>query len=239
MKRPLLAAIALLAATFAHGGESLTIATEEYPPYNMTGDKGGVTGVSTDIVRQLLDRAGVDYKIEIYPWQRAVSMAKQLPNTCVYSMSKTPERTPDYTWIGPLVDNDWVLFVSEKKAAPASLEAAANARFGSYTGDAIVRYLQDRNYQVDIALTDDLNPRKLLAGRIDYWATGKLIGQYILQQNKISGIRPTLTFNRTQMYLACHRRLPFELVQQLNQLLLQMGKDGSINRIYEKYGYSR
>lgn len=216
----------------------LVLTTEEYPPYNMSDAQGHLVGISTEIVKILMDAAGVSYELHLYPWARAIAMARLEPDTCVFSMSRTPEREPLYQWIGPLVFNDWTLFARAGAQHPRQLEDTQAQLIGSYQGDAIVPYLQARGYQVDVAPNDDVNPKKLLAGRIDYWATGKLIGQYRLKQQKLSGIEAVLDFNRTEMYLACNRKLPAELVQQLNSLLNQMEKRGQIQHIYQEHGYS-
>ena len=119
------------------------------------------------------------------------------------------------------------------------LEDAARYRIGSYQGDAIVQYLQERGFLVDVAINDRLNPAKLAARRIDLWGTGRLIGQYILRQEKMIGIQPVLTFNRTEMYLACNKAMQEKRVEQFNTLLHAMEKDGTINQIYSQYGYQR
>lgn len=237
--RSILGALLCTLSTIA-SAQHLTLLTEEYPPFNMTASDGHPTGVSTDIVRALMKEAQIDFTIDVVPWQRAVTQAHVEPNTCVFSMSRTAEREPNYRWIGPLVSNDWALFAkagSGKK--PADLAEVKGAHIGSYNGDAIVDYLQTRGYYVDIALNDDLNPHKLVNGRIDYWATGKLIGQYRLKQQNISGVEPVLVFNRTEMYLACHPASPPHLVERLNKLLHELNKRGDIERIYARYGYTR
>ncbi|HEX8957732.1 MAG TPA: transporter substrate-binding domain-containing protein [Burkholderiaceae bacterium] len=230
---------ALWLPCLATAAEHLTLLTEEYPPFNMSDGNGGATGVSSEIVKVLMKDAQIEYSIAVVPWQRAVLRAHTVPGTCVFSMSRTPEREENYRWIGPLVANDWALFAKSGGKSPKDIGEVKNASIGSYAGDAIVAYLQARGYRVDIAQNDDLNPHKLLAGHIDYWATGKLIGQYRLKQQNISGIEPVLVFNRTDMYLACHPDSSPELVARLNRVLGEMNRRGELERIYAHFGYSR
>ena len=131
--RRLLAVAALAATGLAQASAfRLILATEEYPPYNMSGPNGTVTGISTDIVRALLDAAGYEYEIAVYPWARAIALARTQVNTCVYSMSRTPERESLYKWIGPLVSNDWTLFGRSGASRPQTLDEAMMMRIGSY-----------------------------------------------------------------------------------------------------------
>ncbi|MBI3349627.1 MAG: transporter substrate-binding domain-containing protein [Burkholderiales bacterium] len=235
----MIAVLAVSGAALAQASPfRLVLATEEYPPYNMSGLNGAVTGISTDIVRAVLDAAGYEYEIAVYPWARAIALARTQVNTCVYSMSRTPEREALYKWIGPLVANDWTLFGRSGASRPQTLDEAMLMRIGSYQGDAIVAYLQTRGHQVDVAPSDDVNPKKLLAGRIDFWATGKLIGQYRLRQQGVEGVEPVLTFNHTEMYLACQVQLPDAQVTKLTQTLHALEKSGAIKKIYASYGYT-
>lgn len=237
MKTFVFSLLAFCGSVLAQAQQRLVLTTEEYPPYNMSDAQGRVVGISTEIVKILLETAGVDYEVAVFPWARAIAIARTQVNTCVYSMSRTPEREDLYRWIGPLVANDWALFARSGSSRPMHLEEVLNMRIGSYQGDAIVSYLQTRGYLVDVAPGDDANPKKLLAGRIDYWATGRLIGQYRLKQQGISGIEPVLTFNRTEMYLACNKQLPEEQVKLLNATLQQLDRKGTIKKIYAAAGY--
>lgn len=216
---------------------TLALVTEEYPPYNMSSTKGEISGISTDIVRELMKAAAYKYQINIYPWQRAILMARKQADTCVFSMSRTAERESQYKWIGPLLSNDWALFALKATKQPTTLTEVQTTRIGSYQGDAIVDYLQSRNFKVDVAPSDDVNPKKLLSGHIDYWATGKLIGAYILKKQEILNIEPVLTFNRTEMYLACNTGIADTEVTRLNLLLSELKAQGLIKRIYDLHGY--
>ncbi|HEY8023459.1 MAG TPA: transporter substrate-binding domain-containing protein [Burkholderiaceae bacterium] len=221
-------------------GEHLALFTEEYPPFNMSGKDGKAIGVSTEIVRELLNEDHLDFDIKVVPWKRAVLEAELVADTCVFSMSRTAERESKYQWVGPLVANEWAIFAkSGAPTYPSAIGDVKSSRIGSYTGDAIVEYLQSRDYHVDEAQSDDVNPNKLLNGRIDYWATGKLIGQYRLRQQKIDNIQPIFVFNKTDMYLACNGRTSPALIAHLNATLSDMRRHGAIDKIYARYGYSR
>jgi polar amino acid transport system substrate-binding protein len=219
-------------------GQRLVLVTEEYPPFNMSGNDGNATGVSTDIVRQLMREARVDIKIEVVPWKRAIMEAAKVTDTCVYSMSRTAEREGKYLWIGPLVSNEWAIFARVGAPTyPSAIGEMKDSNIGSYAGDAIVDYLHARDYRVDVAQNDDVNPNKLLNGRIDYWATGKLIGLYRLKQQNIDSIKPIFVFNKTEMYLACNLRSSPALIARLNGALADMRRRGELDKIYTRYAY--
>lgn len=206
----------------------------------MTNKEGIITGLSTEIVEALLKKLSINYKISIYPWARALLVAKDGENSCVYSTSRIPEREKDYKWIGPIVTNEWVIF--KLKSNPKNIKSLDNIRgdiIGSYVGDAIVKYLEDLHFKVDTTRADNHNPLKLQKGHIAYWATGKLLGLYILREQKITDIIPTFVFNKTEMYLACNKNLPDFLAKEMQTQLHKMNSTGEIKKIFQKYGYEQ
>lgn len=215
----------------------LDINTEEYPPFNMTKDNQ-LIGVSTEIIKELMKRNHLQHRLTLLPWARAMALTKELPNNCVYSISRTPEREHLYQWIGPLVTNEWVLFATkEAHKRPKSLAAIRGSSIGTYIGDAIETYLKNENYTVEASKTDEINIKKLQKGHIDYWATGKLIGLYLLKENNIQNIEPVLTFNKTEMYLACNLKTSDSLVATLNKDLASKQMQRFRKKVFSAYNY--
>src|SRR5258707_6571241 len=89
----------------------LTITTVENPPLSyMDPNTREVTGIVTEVVKQALAKAGVEYRIEILPWQRAYKMGLEEPNTCVYATVVTDERKPLFKWASPIATDNWLLY---------------------------------------------------------------------------------------------------------------------------------
>lgn len=228
-------------ATPEASAQQLVLMTEEYPPFNMSAPDGKLVGISTDIVRELMREARVDYSMALAPWMRATTMARTHPGHCAFSMSRLADREADYRWVGPIAFNDWVLFAKSPAPSaprPASLDELKQARIGSYLGAGGVDDFKRRGFDIDVAPNDDLNPRKLQVGRIDYWASGKLPGQYRLKAQKIEGIEPVLKLARSDMYLACHPATPAATIDRLNHALAELTRRGLVARIYARYGYT-
>lgn len=228
----------LLLAAGSHAADSLQLRllTEDYPPFNMQTPSKQITGSATDIVRELMLRSGIRYSIELLPWLRAYNRAVLEPGTCVFATTRTDQRESQFKWIGPVGETSWVLFGrSDNPRVLNNLEEARRYRLGGYAGDAVAQYLIARNFDVDLATQDEQNVRKLLAGRIDYWATGKHSGFLLLAREKVSNIRPVLTFNTTFLYLACNIGMSDQLASQLNDTLRKMQKDGTVAKINARY----
>ena len=228
----------LFMATYVQAQTPLTLVTEDYPPFNMQQNGSTeISGIATDKVRQLMQRAGEKYTLRLLPWSRAYQMGQRDPDTCVFSTTRTAEREALFKWVGPLVKNNWTIFArADDTRHPKTLEELRTYTLGGYRNDAVAEYLATRSYKVDLASYDTDNPRKLLYRRFDYWATGELLGLSILKQQGLQQqIVPLFQFNQTEMYLACHLGMAQEKVDHFNQILKEMERDGSNAAIEKKY----
>jgi ABC-type amino acid transport substrate-binding protein len=140
-----------LASPFALA-QTIQLKTENYPPFNMSGEQDSIIGVSTEIVEELFKRAEIDYELELLPWQRAFSMALEEANTAVFSTTRTEERESKFKWVGPIAENNWVFLAKASRSLSVSnLEEAKSLRVGGYQGDAIALFLADQGFDLDLA----------------------------------------------------------------------------------------
>lgn len=237
IKTGLLAALlSISGAAYADAPLTLQLMTEMSAPYSMR-EGGRVVGISTDMVREILERSGVAYSIDVLPWKRAYTQALERQDGCVYSTTRTPEREPLFKWIGPIGEADWVLMArADRKLNPQTLDDARPYRIGTYNGDARDVYLRERGFHVDPAPNDLTNPRKLMLGRIDLWAAStRRSGSLLARLGYAGKIVPVLVFNRIHLYLACNRAVPDELVTRMNGAVEAMERDGSARAILHRY----
>lgn len=236
LRKTLFLVALLLPISALSDSKNLTLTTEEYPPFNMTERSGEVTGISTEIVQELMKRSGQDYQIQLLPWNRAYSMALENTDTGVFSTTLTQDRKELFKWVSPVAYNNWVLMA--KKGASIqlnSLEDAKKYRIGAYRGDAIAVFLEKEGFDLDLVRRDELNPLKLDRGRIDLWATGHLLGPYLAKEQNVEGLEDVLTFRKTTMGLAFHKDTPDTLIEKLNSILNDLYLDGTVEDIYAKY----
>ena len=237
MARLIFAALTSLALV-CEPGVALTLTTEEYPPFNMLDERTKEpTGITVDKVVELMRRAQEPFTITSYPWPRAYQMALQAENTCVFSTSRTPEREASFTWIGPLAKSDWAIFArADDVRKPKALEDVRPFIIGGYNNAATGEYLKLHGYKVDLAINDALNLQKLLRNRIDFWATGELLGKYLIGKEGLTGqIVPLFKFELSELYMACNRAMDPQRAERFNRILKEMDRDGSSAAIERKY----
>lgn len=237
MPRLIFAAVIFLISVCEHSA-ALTLTTEDYPPFNMPDERTKEpTGITVDKVIELMHRAHEPFTITVYPWSRAYQMALQTEDTCVFSTSRTPERETLFTWIGPLAQSDWAIFARANDARkPKSLEDVKPFIIGGYTSAATGEYLKLRGYKVDLASSDALNMQKLMKNHIDFWATGELMGKYLVGKAGLTNqIVPLFKFQLSELYLACNHAINPQRAEKFNRILKEMDRDGTSAAIERKY----
>ncbi|MBK6999720.1 MAG: transporter substrate-binding domain-containing protein [Rhodoferax sp.] len=228
--------LVLLVCQCAWAEEPMILTTEDAPPTNMLAADGKtIIGSATEQIHELFKRAGIPYTITLYPWVRAITMATNDRNTCVYSTTRTEPREDQFRWVGPVAPNDWVLYAKEdSKITLTALNDAKKFRVGGYRGDAVALYLEEHGFKLDNATNDEQSLKKLLAGRIDLMATGSSSGPWVAKKAGVK-IKPVLNFQKTSLYLACSLSVSEATVNKLNAVLKEMEKDGTTEKINRKY----
>lgn len=79
----------------------VTVYTELSPPF-IVQEQGKVSGIATDRVISILEEAGIDYELVMYPWARSLMKFQSDPYALLYSVGRTPEREKQFHWIAPV-----------------------------------------------------------------------------------------------------------------------------------------
>lgn len=228
--------VALLLAPAALLADELVFTTEDYPPYNFHDEDGQLSGISTDVLREAVERADVQASFRLLPWARAYAAAQQQAGACVYSTGRTEEREPLFEWVGPLSDNDWAAFTHPDADVQAeSVGDLHMLRVGGFRGDATSAYLESRGVDIDYVSHDALNARRLEAGRIDVWVTGSRVAPWLAQREGTGPVDQQFVFREVDLYLACHPDTDAQILARLRSALQAMEADGTTERIRGRY----
>jgi polar amino acid transport system substrate-binding protein len=106
---PILFGFAVGAQATAAETAGLKILTEESPPLNFIKD-GEITGLATEVVRELGKRTGSAATIRLVPWQEGYQALLEQPDVALFSTVMTAERKPLFKWVGPLAVLDTNLY---------------------------------------------------------------------------------------------------------------------------------
>lgn len=218
---------------------SFSVMTEEYPPFNHT-ENGRLTGLSSEVVIELLKRVGHENNIKVLPWARAYNLARNKAGKILFSMTRTEQREPLFKWVGPLATNNWVFFA--KKGSSLNIRSLEDAKkvkkIGAYKEDAAELYLKEQGFSNIESVIDDMaNVKKLVAGRIDLWIVGQLQGLYKAKTaiGSSAGLEKVFDVKSTRLYIAFSKTAPDAVVEKWQSELDKMKADGTYDAILKKY----
>lgn len=221
----------------AVGTEAIKLVSTENAPFAYTSaSTHQAIGLTTDIVATAAQRAAIPINVSLFPWARAYFLAQNNADTCVFPLARLPERERQFQWIGPLNKNRWVLFArSDFAAVIRSFDELRHYRIGGLIQDGPSVYLRARGVAVEQVSTNELNLNKLIAGRIDLWATGFHRGMLIASKANAGVLKQAFVIQEVDHYLACNLKLPAETVVALNLAAEAMWHDGTMKKINERY----
>jgi polar amino acid transport system substrate-binding protein len=229
--------VVLAALCFGPAARAVTIVSSENAPFAYTAKGGGkVVGVSTELLAEAFSRAGLLATVEIYPWARAYMMAKNLPETCVFPLTRLAEREASFRWVGPLSSNKWVLFArSDFQGEISQLSDAGRYAIGGLIDDGPSVFLKAQGLTVDLAGDNHANVRKLVLGRVQLWATGLERGRILAEEMGVRELKPVFLIKEVAHYMACEPSISSKTIDGLNKALDSMRADGAAKRIMDRY----
>lgn len=241
--------LALILISGTARAESLTIVTEEMPPFNYT-ENGNVTGMATEVVRAVLDRAALSGEFRVLPWKRAYQTALRRPNVLIYSIGRNPEREDKFQWVGVIAPVNFYFFKLQRRGNVVvhSLAEARQYSVGAVSGDYTLSFLESNGFKkgenLDITSSFTLNIRKLFQERIDLILVDELTMASLIRREaragrsyKMADLGRALFMEdlSTGMYMAFSRGTPQPIVSSARDALASLKADGTYRAILDQY----
>lgn len=104
-------AISFFIVTHSLATPKLHLYTENFAPYNYLDENGIVTGIATETIKALMDKAGLEYNINVYPWARAYKVARTEAYSGIFSIMHSKQRDPHFRWVCPIARQESLYFV--------------------------------------------------------------------------------------------------------------------------------
>ncbi|MGH1439085.1 MAG: substrate-binding periplasmic protein [Cellvibrionaceae bacterium] len=225
-----------------NAAQTIRLVTEHYPPYNIDlsldeeNKRSGIGGASTEIVIEMIRRSKYPYTLELLPWKRAYGSAQEKAFTGVFSTTRNSAREKLFKWVGPIANNNYVLFSTRERNIQLSrIEEASIYSIGAYRDSAGEGLIKELGLQSELVRSDHLNVLKLARNRIDLWVSGNLYGPYLAKQYGVSNLQEAYTLREAQMYVAFNLNTPDSVIERLNGILDTMRTEGFLESVYQRY----
>lgn len=195
---------------------------------------GGASGLVAELTDELFRRAGIAYRLDFLPLQRALLRVQQQARSCVLLVERQQEREPRYAWVGPLLVSRLGLYAkADDDLRLSSLEQARGLLILSHQGSGAGEYLEGVGLQVIYSNKESLNLSMLQRSRARLWATSAAVVAAVEGGPAPREVLPFLTLMED---IACHPEVDAAQLQRLREALLQMYRDGWVQGLYQRHG---
>jgi len=257
MKKILLTIALVFFTASLCGAADLQVVTEEWKPYNYK-ENGEVTGMSTEVVKATLEKAGISYKIDVLPWARALKKARNEPNVLIYTIVRNKAREKKFKWIGPLfsTDNEGDSTMSlyrlkdRKDIVSKDLKGVIKYKIGVVRGNDLSSFKKaglKEGKQLFPVAEEVTNIKKLFKGRIDLisGSNNYLQGHFDkikdpgISIDKIEAVCPITAASEpskeTLVCMAFGMSTPDDVVEKVRAAFEAIKAEGKIQPIIEKF----
>lgn len=217
----------------------LQVLTEESPPLNFIRD-GEITGLATEVVRELGKRTGSAATIRLVPWQKGYQALLEQPDVALFSTVMTAERKPLFKWVGPLAVLDTNLYALKGTAIKiANLDDARKvnriATVAKYYSEQILEkegFTNTQSYP-----NREATVRELLDGKVQLLASSNLEMSAALKKmgGSMNDVEAVFTLSTDLFYIAFSKGTSPQLVARWQDALDGMKRDGSFAKIYARW----
>ena len=221
--------------------EVVATAHPDYPPYHWYDGKQ-MRGASIDINRKIFAELGVPFTVTYAgPWKRVLHAAELGQVDFVMALKKTQARQVFLNFTeNPIFPNPFAVFVNRNHHfAFEEWQDLQDRRGGKNAGDrygeAFDQFLAD-NLTVEEAATPEINFKKLLAGRIEYFIHSRFSGAAYLQAYPEDGSIVILdkNINDGQIHSGFSRQSSCsQLLPYINKRYKELMEDGSALQFLE------
>ncbi len=228
--------------------ESITIVTEEFPPFNYTNPATGtLTGFNTEIVQALLKELSIETEIRSFPWARANKMAEKQKNVLIYSLKRTAKREALFKWIGALIKHEaCFLAIKDSRIKPTTtLNMMKQYRIGAIHDGAIAMGLKADKFSTIVLLPDrDIIWKHLKRGGIDLWCTNIFSARHIIASmgdnpDDVKIIHRYEKLSKDSLYMAFSIQTDDALVEKFRKGYNRLKDQGVHKNILKRYGFFR
>ena len=211
-----------------------------YPPYGFIGEDGEYTGLDLELAEEVANRNGMDIELMPIDWDAKDALLNQGDINCIWNGFTMEGREDDYTFSEPYMLNEQVIVVRADSGIATEDDLADKVVITQIDSAALDVLEGDK---ADLAGTfrnldtiADYNNAfmQLQSGNVDAVACDLSIAAYQMAAN------PDLYIQLEEPLSSEHYAVGFQkgdtaLSELVNQTLLEMYNDGTIQTICEKY----
>lgn len=228
-------------SAFALSLAEITYVTEEFPPYTYVRD-GVPMGLGYDVLDAALKAVGVEKdmrEVAVYPWARALNIAKTTPNVCIFTINRTASREPHFKWVGPIAYFDSV-FITKGLASIQSGADIERYSLGVQRDASTHHKLVADGYslkKVELSSSCRNLLKKLEYGRVEAVLLNKNVAYFMMKEQGLDSeqFEMDYVFESVPGYIAFSKDTPDAIVKEFERGVEIIRANGKLELLLRKY----
>lgn len=214
------------------------IVTFHSPPYSMKSGNQQV-GITTNVVRSMLNRLKLSEPVTTYPLERGLRIAAKEPNVLIYPVERNLQTEHQYHWVGRISQpHAWLFKLHDRHDIQLeSLEQAKQYVIGVTRGSVIANKLKRIGFTQLYEVTTDIQSMLMLEKqRVDLIASDELILYHLIDtHNRASETKLTMqhfrklmpiTHDKSELYIAMSKPTSKHIVARFKDAFEQVTDSG-------------
>ena len=214
----------------------------EYPPYGYITEDGSYAGFDLDIAKEFCSRAGYEFVAQPIDWDSKDLELNSGNIDCIWNGFTITGREDDYTWTFPYVDNSIVFIVNADSDIYTKEDLSGKIVMAQAGSTGLTALTEDENNKdllstfASLEQTPDYNSSfmNLEAGSIDCVSVDIGVAKYKLS-NSDGKFRQLDDIVSKEQYAVGFKKGNTKLRNEVEKVLSDMWKDGTISKIANKY----
>lgn len=197
----------------------ITFYTEIFPPANYM-KNNELVGISVESLKLMWTELKLpEQNITVLPWTRAYRNTLKTPNSALFTIAKTPSRTPLFKWVGPLFKSVHILMAKKSSDLKfTNLADVLNYKVSAIKGDVSeISLLQIGFPDFNIAKVDDLERSFIMlkSDRVQMMVTSVHSFQHLTNRLGIDANKYEQVWkvNEINNYIAFNIETPDDVIQ--------------------------
>jgi len=241
----ILGSVGLSIAAGAQEKNTLTIYTEQFPPYNYS-EQDQIKGINVALTQAMCEQSDIACEFKLLPWNRAFRNALELDNSGLISTSRTNQREALFKWVGPLSSGKTCIYKlrARKDINIQNSTDLLNYKIGMASDNIYLSilndlgFIEDKNLLVFPGKYGSLKPFKF--GRVDLtigsaMTIHKQLAHVDLSTNDIQALKIIESPELIGNFLALNKNTSTRVQEKLQSKLDEIKQNGKLAEIENQY----
>jgi ABC-type amino acid transport substrate-binding protein len=201
---------------------------------------GRPAGMAVEILNAATREGGPGFSFDFaIPWPRAQAQIHEQTHLAIIPFTRTDEREANYKWIVELFPSRFHLVTVGRAESLKNVDEARDLEVGVLNGSAVISTMTKLGFtKIQAVANDDINVRKISAGRLDAWVVSQYVGKYL--STKIGQDSSKLQYgaevgDEVHVFIAADPAFPDSDAQSIRNGVERVRASGELLRILQKY----